>query len=217
MSSIDAVSSGTALYGATESDSVQSTSDMFLKLLMTEIQYQDPLDPMDNEAYINQLSQLSSLEEMQAMNENLEQQMVYSQSINNTTMLGLVGKNATVPGDAVVVQDGEPSGSKVYCAASGVATITVRDADGEVVDTYTEQVGEGWTDIGWDAKTSLGEEASDGEYTLTVTVQDQAGNDVDFYTYMRRTVESIRFENNLALVSIGGSEYYASDVVEVGL
>lgn len=217
MSIIDPVSSGTALYGASESSSVQTTSDMFLKLLMTEIQYQDPMDPMDNQAFIDQLAQLSALEEMQAMNENLEEQMVFSQSINNTTMLGLVGKTATVPGESIVVADGEASGNKIYSAANGVATISVLDENGEVVDTYTLPVDAGWTDVDWDGKTSLGEDAADGEYTLSVKVQDQAGNDVDHYTYMNRTVESIRFENNLALISIGGSDFYAAEVVEVGL
>jgi len=211
MSTIDAVGGASGIYTATE------TSDMFLELLMTEIRYQDPLDPMDSSQYINQLSQLSSLEEMQEVNANLEEQMLYTQSMNNTAMLSLVGQKATVPGDTAVVAGGETSGSRIYAAANSVATVNVVDAEGNVVDTYTRDLTAGWNDITWDGVGSDGNTAADGEYTLEFDVRDGAGNDIEFYSYMNRLVESIRFENNLALVSIGGSEFYASDVIEVGL
>lgn len=60
--------------------------DAFLQLLVTQLQYQDPLSPQSNEEFVSQLAQFSSLEEMQAM----------TSSLANSQALSLVGKNVII-------------------------------------------------------------------------------------------------------------------------
>lgn len=195
----------------------QQSQDQFLQLLVTQIKNQDPLNPMDNNEFTNQLTQFSQLEQMQFMNEQMQESMIYSQSLNNTMMLGLVGKSATVVGESVNVESGEVSSNKINISTGGTVSVTVKDDAGNVVSSYEIESDSGWNDISWDGKNSDGEVLPDGNYTLDIEVVDNAGNDVSYTSYMTGSVESIRFENNLVIVSLAGQEYYASEIVEVGL
>ncbi|MCM8530406.1 MAG: hypothetical protein NE330_04530 [Lentisphaeraceae bacterium] len=96
-----------AVAGAEATQQVNSTDnvfgdqfigkDGFLKLLITQMQNQDPLEPMSNEDFAAQLAQFSSLEQMQNLNESFTDLM----DLNKVSTTGsLIGKN-------VVYQDGE--------------------------------------------------------------------------------------------------------------
>ena len=76
--------------------------DAFLQLLVTQLQYQDPLSPQSNEEFVSQLAQFSSLEEMQAM----------TSSLSNSQALGLVGKN-------VILEVGKSAGSSSTTKVGG--------------------------------------------------------------------------------------------------
>jgi len=197
--------------------SAEELKNEFLQLLITQIKNQDPLKPLDNAQFTSQLAQLSTLEQLQEMNDAMTQDLVYTQSLNNTMMLGLVGRTAVVEGDQVTVSGGEPSSCHLQSAAAGVATVTVRDESGDVVRTFTQAVDAGWSELGWDGRDADGQPAADGNYTLSVAVADGEGADVASMVYMSGLVESIRFENNLALLHVAGRDYYASEIARVGI
>jgi len=197
--------------------SAEELKNEFLQLLITQIKNQDPLKPLDNAEFTSQLAQLSTLEQLQAMNDSMTQDLVYTQSLNNTMMLGLVGRTAVVEGDQVAVTDGEASSSHLQSESAGVATVTVRDENGDVVRTFTQTVAAGWSELTWDGLGTDGQAAPDGDYTLSVEVADNEGADVESVVYMSGLVESIRFENNLALLHIAGRDYYASEIARVGI
>ncbi len=213
---VSPVSSSTTT-STTTTGSTSTEQDQFLQLLITQIQNQNPLDPLDNAQFTSQLSQFAMLEELTQMNASLEQNMVYSQSLNNTMLLGLVGKHAVVEGDQVSVADGEISSSQVQVSAAGTATIEIKNESGTVIATYTREVEPGWNNVTWNGLANGGDTAADGAYTVSISVADRAGNDLTAVTYMSGIVESIRFENNLALLSIGGRDYYASEIAKVGI
>ena len=197
--------------------STKESQDQFLQLLVTQLQNQNPLDPMSNEEFTAQLTQFSQLEQLEELNANMQADMGISQSLNNTMMLDIVGRTATVAGEGVDVSDGLATGSRLQSAGDGVATVEVRNAAGEVVATYRTDVEAGWNDIAWDGMTEAGEMAEDGAYTLSVTVADRAGEEIPAHVFRQGRVDSIRFENNLAVLTVAGSEYYASEIAEVGL
>ncbi len=213
---VSGVNSTTATSSYTTS-STQESQDQFLQLLVTQIQNQNPLDPMSNEEFTSQLTQFSMLEQLEQMNSNFAADMGISQSLNNTMMLDIVGRTATVLGDGVDVADETATGSRLQSSGDGTATVEVHNSAGEVVATYLADVELGWNDIDWNGLTDNGEAAPDGTYTLSVTVVDRAGNDIGHEVYRQGHVDSIRFENNLAILSVAGDEYFASEIAEVGL
>lgn len=212
---ISAVQSGTTGLFSDATAAADGGSSQFLQLLVTQIQHQDPFSPMDNQEFAAQLAQFSSLEQLQGINAQLSENITISQSLNNTMLLSLVGRNATVPGDGVTVTDGAAGPLRVQAAGGGTATITVRNAAGQVVATYPRELRAGWNDLGWDARLADGTVAPDGQYSYEVTATDRAGNPLTVTTYVTGTVESIRFENGLAIVSVAGRDYYVSEIAQV--
>jgi len=211
---VQAVTTGTAgTYGTDATGTTQS--DQFLRLLVTQIQNQDPFSPMDNQAFISQLTQLSSLEQLQTLNQRMGESLLVNQSLNNTLLLDLVGRKATVLGDGVTVANGAASQSLVRASAGGTATCEVRNASGQVVAAYQRVVTAGQTDVTWDGRLADGAVAPDGQYTLSVTVADRAGTPITASLFQTGVVDSIRYENNVAIVTIGGRDYYVSEIAQV--
>ena len=71
--------------------------DAFLRLLVTQLNYQDPLSPMQNEAFVAQLAEFSALEQMQNINRNLEDSIqanfLLNKAMNNSLVTTLIGKD----------------------------------------------------------------------------------------------------------------------------
>ena len=117
----------------------------------------------------------------------------------------------------MTVSDGVVSKNQVQTSLGGTATVEVRDESNVLVATYTVPVSSGLTDITWDGLQSDGKPAPDGQYTLDIKLEDSAQNDVSFVPFMIGTVESIRFENNTAVVQVGGQDYYVSEILAVSM
>ncbi|MFN2371832.1 MAG: flagellar hook assembly protein FlgD [Candidatus Krumholzibacteriia bacterium] len=186
----------------------------FMQLLVAQIQNQDPLSPMDNAEFTGQITQFTMLEEMQAQSAKLDENLLMAQSINNTAMLGLVGKNVTVEGNALSVTDGAATETTIAAQGAGRATITVTDDTGKVVRTYHRDVTPGLNTATWDGKLDDGTVAADGDYTVSVEVA-KGDAAVPFTTLMTGPVEGLRYVNNVAVVMVGGREFYVSDIYKV--
>ncbi len=186
----------------------------FMTLLVAQIKNQDPMSPMDNAQFTSQITQFTMLDEMKSMNARLEENLLVGQTINNTAMLGLVGKSVTVEGNKVWMTDGDPSESVLAADGSGTVVVEVTDDTGHVVATYRRSIERGLNDVTWDGKLENGDLAEDGTYSISVTPGD-GSEDVSFTTLMTGPVEGLRYENNTALVIIGGVEFYVSDIYKV--
>ncbi len=200
--------------GAAPRDYSQIDKLDFMQLLVAQIQNQDPLSPMDNSQFTGQITQFTMLEEMQVQSAKLDESLIMAQSINNTTMLGLVGKSVTVEGNGVSVAAGRVSETVVASSGPGNAVIEVTDANGRVVDTYPATVKQGLNTVTWDGKLADGTTVPDGDYTVSVKVTN-GDVEVPFTTLMTGPVQGLRYVNNVAVVMVGGREYYVSDIYKV--
>ena len=98
------VTVASAIYTAAAAGSEQQRSnvktemgkDEFLKLLITELRYQDALDPMQDREFISQMAQFSSLEQIQNLNKTMESYLAYS---NLNQGLSLQGREVTYQAD----------------------------------------------------------------------------------------------------------------------
>lgn len=101
--------------------------DDLLKLLMTELSYQDPLKPVDNKDFLTQMAQFTSLDTTRQLNDNITQ-LMSTQSLNQS--VGLLGKTV----DAQTDRDGVVSGQVTALQlVSGTPQITIKTAGGEVI------------------------------------------------------------------------------------
>ena len=186
----------------------------FMTLLVAQIKNQDPLSPMNNAEFTSQITQFTMLDEMKSMNAKLEENLLVGQTINNTAMLSLVGKNVTVEGNKVWLDEGVVSESVLAADGPGSVVIEVTDDTGHVVATYQHTIERGLNDISWDGNLENGELAGDGNYSISVSPGD-GSEEVSFTTLMTGPVEGLRYDNNMAVVIIGGQEFYVADIYKV--
>ena len=190
----------------------------FLNLLIAQLSNQDPLAPTDNEAMIQQLATFSELEQLERVNKNLQTQMGYSQSLNNTMMMSVAGKRVTIVGNDIAVENGQPSRSMVRVPESGTVHPRIVDADGKLVKKLTPQTVEpGFNRIEWDGTDENGEQVPDGAYTLEVSATDREGGFMKSVTFSSGVVDTVQFEDNFVYFEVNGRLYTPADVVEVGM
>jgi flagellar basal-body rod modification protein FlgD len=146
--------------------------DAFLKLLVAQLKHQDPLKPQDNSAFVAELAQFSSLEQTMGINDRLDMLSLQSQGLQNSQVVGLVGKNATVRG-SLVTSDGTGVGIPVSFSLAGASddtTVTIRDSAGRVVrELELGERGEGISRITWDGRDDAGNIQPAGTYSVAVT------------------------------------------------
>ena len=86
---------GTAAASTAAAASKTMGKEAFLKLLITQLQYQDPMNPADSTEFTAQLAQFSSLEQLSNVNENLNTLKLYQASMNNSQAVSFIGKLKT--------------------------------------------------------------------------------------------------------------------------
>ncbi len=200
--------------GQPERDYSEISKLDFMTLLVAQIQNQDPTSPMDNAQFTEQITQFTMLDELTAMNEKLEESLMVGQSVNNTAMLALVGKDVTVEGNTTDLSAGTATENVINAKGPGDALIQVKDADGNVVDSYHVDLTSGLNDATWDGLDESGDAFADGQYTLEVTVTN-GDLEVPFELLKTGAVEGLRYENNVAVVMVGDQEYYVSEIYKV--
>jgi flagellar basal-body rod modification protein FlgD len=100
----------TTTQSSTSSNSAMGQMD-FLQLLMVQLSYQDPMNPIDSQAFSAQLAQFSQLEQLTEMNENLgyaqQTNLLLAQSVNNTMAASMIGKDVKAYGDQTELLEGQ--------------------------------------------------------------------------------------------------------------
>ncbi|CAM5190652.1 Basal-body rod modification protein FlgD OS=Castellaniella defragrans OX=75697 GN=HNR28_000423 PE=3 SV=1 [Castellaniella defragrans] len=213
VSSTDSSTAAAALAGAQTNSLVSSTQNQFLTLLVTQLQNQDPLNPMDNSEVTSQIAQLSTVNGIQQLNNTLlalSGQMDMSQSLQAA---GLIGKDILYPGEKISLGS-DPSNPSVKTATpfgvdlmSGTATTTVSIADssGKVVrklDLGSQPTG--IYPLSWDGLDAAGAPVPDGAYTVQVSAADAKGQPVSTQALTSGHISSVAYTSegmklNLAL------------------
>ena len=155
----------------------------FLRLLTVQLRYQDPLNPMENTEFIAQMAQFSSLEQLQNMNQNLEQNLGSEQQLQtafqNNLATSLVGRTVEIP-TVEVDWDGENATQIGYRLDEGAssAKLQILDAGGRLVREFDLTSGASRGDISWDGVSRFDSEVPEGAYRVVVLAQDYAGGRV---------------------------------------
>lgn len=112
-----------------------ASADRFLKLLVTQMQNQDPLNPLDNAQVTTQMAQINTVSGIEKLNrtvESLSGQFVQLQAMQSAS---LVGRDVTVRGDQLAVTDGMGRGAVSLSAPATSVRVEVLSSSGQVVGT----------------------------------------------------------------------------------
>jgi flagellar basal-body rod modification protein FlgD len=195
---------------ATTASSAADIQNQFLTLLVTQLNNQDPLNPMDNSQLTSQLAQISTVQgitDLKTLVSTISGQVDVSQSMSAVSM---IGKKVLVPGNTVNI-DTDATGARVSTpigidlqgdAAS--VKMTISDSSGRVVRT----VDMGAQDTGiltptWDGKDDSGNAMADGQYTIAVTATDSTGAAVTATALASGTVQNVAYTTNGVRLDLG--------------
>lgn len=191
--------------------------DEFLRLLTTQLTAQDPLSPMDSQAFVAQLAQFASVEQLQGLGSRLDTLLVGQAASNQMGVANLVGKEVSYRTDRVALAgDGKPAPFQVSlegAADEGVAILA--DATGRVVRTIPlgSRDGGAFT-VAWDGLDDSGQPLPAGEYALTISAT-KDGAPVGSRANVRGTVTGVTFETGAPQLVIGGGRVALADVIEI--
>ncbi len=183
----------------------QVSRDDFLKLLIAQLQNQDPLSPMDNQEFAVQLAQFNSLEQLIGVNEKLDSLASQQGLASQFNTASLIGKQVVGRGNEVNL--GQSGGASMhYELASNASKVTVNvlNANGAVVrqiDVGSQSAGA--QSVMWNGQNSLGQSQPPGVYRFEVTAADGAGNALPVIKQMRGVVTGVNLEGPVPILEIG--------------
>lgn len=213
--------SGSSTGGATSANAPGGAmgKDQFMKLLIAQMQNQDPMNPMQGDQMAAQLAQFSTLEQLQQMNTTLTGQSNSSASllgaIQTNAAMGTIGHGVLAIGDQVQVGgNGATQSVTVDIAANArSAKLNIYDANGKVVgsrDLGALNGGRQTFDLG-DAVDGV----NNGNYTYAIDASDAEGNAVAVTTYMNGRVDGISSGTNGLVLNLGNLQIPYANVVTV--
>ena len=189
--------------------------DQFMNLLVTQLQNQDPLDPMDPNEFTSQLVQFASVEQQIQSNANLEQMLELQQTSLLGTVVGYIGKQVEVSGNGMPLENGAAIAHYELSAKADTTTITITDQSGKSVFSTSGEVDAGRHAFDWNGKDTLGFQLDDGNYTITVSALDKDGDPIDVAHTVTGTVTGVSNDNGSAVLSLGEADYDVDDVLAV--
>jgi flagellar basal-body rod modification protein FlgD len=190
--------------------------DDFLRLLVTQLQNQDPLDPLDAQDFASQLAEFTAMEQQILTNQLLEAQIQMSSSTmvesQNSVAIGLIGSGIISEGDQVELSG--TADDAVFIATNGPVAVRVNvlDENGEIVlaiDRSLTGSGVQRVPLGADA-----EELAAGGYTLSVEVLGGAEG-ASARPLSSGTVRGIRWGDSGPVLVVGSEEIALANVLEV--
>lgn len=171
-------SQSTASSASQANDQLFEDYEAFLQLLTTQLQHQDPLDPMDTSEYTDQLTQYAILEQNVATNDNLEELIALTATSANTAALQYIGETAEINSNYAMLSDGSATWSYSPSETTAEVSLLVRDQDGRLVYEESGETGTGEQTFVWNGQMNGGGTAASGIYSLEVVASDRAGEAV---------------------------------------
>jgi flagellar basal-body rod modification protein FlgD len=188
--------------------------DTFLQLLTTQLRNQNPLDPLDTNAFTQQLVQFSGVEQQLKTNDYLAAMMTATQTANSSQAVSYIGKVVTASGEKSELVRGEAIWHFAVDKAADI-TATVRDKAGNTVFIKQGTVQQGESVFKWDGIGTDGRQYPDGSYTVTITAKDANGKTVRAATEMTGEVTGVDFSGSEPVLIIGGARVNLSAVLSV--
>jgi flagellar basal-body rod modification protein FlgD len=206
-------SSSSSTASSTKTTGIADNFQTFLTLLTTQLQNQNPLDPLDTNQFTQQLVQFAGVEQQLRSNEQLKSLIEIEKSAQATQALVYVGNTVAVDGSTA--QFDKSATWNFTSEKDTTATITITSSTGQTAFTGTYPLKQGNSSFVWDGKGNDGVQWPAGTYTMSATGKDSSGNSVAISTEVQGIVDSVDLTASPPLLSIGGQNYTTDKIKRV--
>jgi flagellar basal-body rod modification protein FlgD len=208
----------TAVEGGRSADNqaqLEEDLNQFLTLLVTQLENQDPLDPMDSTEFTSQLVQFASVEQQIYQNSNLEQLVNLQETNQISSLVNFIDKVVEVEGQQIPLENGQAEFTYTMPTAAKSASIIIRNSAGVTVYEQDADTSTGQHTFVWDGRDRNGQTAPDGSYTAVVTGLDQQNNVLEITQTAFGRVTGVGIENGNTSLFMGDIEVPQTGVLSV--
>lgn len=197
---VNAVSTSSPSAATNSQTKLAADFDQFLTLLTTQLQFQDPLDPMDSSQFTEQLVSFTQVEQSITTNKNLEMLISQTQNAAMSNAVGYLGTEVTLETDRAGLRDGEAKWEYGLLTNAEEVKVTVKDSKGKILFEGPGENKAGLHDFIWDAPA----DTPDGIYQLEISAKTANGSEVQLTIYSKGKVETIESLNGEVHLSVNG-------------
>jgi flagellar basal-body rod modification protein FlgD len=198
---------------STKTTGIADNFQTFLTLLTTQLQNQNPLDPLDTNQFTQQLVQFAGIEQQLKSNDQLKSLIDIEKSAQATQALVYVGNTVAVDGSKA--QFDKSATWNFQSEEDSTATITITSSTGQTAFSGSYALKQGNSSFLWDGKGNDGVQWPAGTYTMSATGKDSSGNSVAISTEVQGIVDSVDLTSSPPLLSIGGQNYTTDKIKRV--
>lgn len=212
------LSGATALDGsrsATNGRQLQEDLNRFLNLLVTQLQNQDPLDPMDANEFTSQLVQFASVEQQIYQNANLEKLLQATENGQVAAMVNYLGTVAEVSGNALPLANGNATATYTLAEDTTATTLAVKDASGQVVFVAPGEIASGRHTFTWNGTDMSGRALPEGAYSIEVSAKRRDGTSADVSQTAFGRISGASVEGGQVMLFMGSIAVPMDDVLSV--
>ena len=199
-------SNSTGTTSSNNTTTLASNFQTFLTLLTTQLQNQNPLDPLDTNQFTQQLVQFAQVEQQLKQNDQLATLVSLQKTAQSTAALEFVGQTVSVDGATAPLQNGTASWD-LTVPKPATATVNIKSATGQTVYTTDTTMNAGRQTFTWDGKDASGVQWPSGNYTIAISAKDANGQAVTIPTAIQAPVDSADLTQSPPLLSIAGQDY----------
>ncbi|WP_315705557.1 MULTISPECIES: flagellar hook assembly protein FlgD [unclassified Bradyrhizobium] len=216
VSATSSTTSNSSTSSSSSSSSTAMSSTDFLKLLVSELQNQDPLNATSVTDFVNQMTSYATFTEQSATNTSMSSLASSFSSLVTLNSVNYIGHTVEAKSDTATLSNGSATyGYSLSSVASNVS-ISIKDSSGNTVWTGTGTGNAGSNSFTWDGKDSSGNQLSDGgQYTISVTATNAAGTSVLNYTTITGTVTGIDTSTSTPSLTVSGASVSAANIIGV--
>jgi flagellar basal-body rod modification protein FlgD len=190
--------------------------DDFMKLFLTQLQFQDPTKPMESAEMATQMAQFNMVDLLQKNNDAMSKLVSADQERNNLSALSYIGHEVRYKGNLLNLKGGHYRQFQVDLNADAADSVAViKDSTGRAVRTLDMgALTKGMHDLNWDGLTDAGEQAPDGVYSVSIKAVNENKENVNVTTWTTGTVANLVYAKD-GLPTLGlqeGPKLALSDV-----
>ncbi len=210
---VSAVTGSSTAQSAQARQTLSGNFDTFLKLLTTQLQNQDPLEPLDATKFTEQLVSYSQVEQQINTNTNLAALLAVATTSLGANAVSYLGKTALTSDPISSLVGGAAEWR--YKVPEGAANVqlSITDQNGAVVRTIAGETAAGDHDFTWDGLNAARTQLPDDVYRLSVVAKDGAGDDLTTLVNGVGLVKEIDMSGTEPYLTIGGRQVSLTNIV----